>query len=162
MFCQSNFKIKHSNSSVCPEIHCVDRRVRNVGSSSSFLRTFSMMSFKIVDLLGHSTPGRRIWLKLSNRMPIDEIVFDYLVQLLWPMKTGCTWNRMTLCAKLIDQRRNCYEHSHIPECPGRNWNHNFWNWMKRWRIWAGKPMFKHKVQFISKLSILLSNHRKFS
>ena len=79
--------------------------------------------------------GRRIWVKLWRKWrPIDEIDFAVL----WSItvtdefefeltKTGDkARNWMTMFQNsVIDRRRNWNEHSHIPECPGRNWKHIF-------------------------------------
>ena len=98
--------------------------------------------------------GRRIWVKLWGKlMPIYEIDFavscsttvtnEFELQLI--DENG--WQSTKLndnVSKFIYQRRNRNEHSHIPECPGRNWKHFFF--MKRWRKWAGKPILDVSFQ----------------
>ena len=59
----------------------------------------------------------------------------------------CAWRKIRTIlndnvSNFNDQRRNWNEHLHIPKCPGRNWMHIFWNWMKCLRKWAGKPILQ--------------------
>ena len=114
---------------------CVTRRVRNVGSNSSFLRT-NILSFKFVKCYWASTPGRRIWFKLWRKwMPIDEIVFavscsatvtdEFELQL---TKTGDkARNRMTMFQNWStkDEIETSIAHSRVS---GTNWKNIFWTY----------------------------------
>ena len=101
---------------------------------------------------------------MSKMNAIDEIVLLSRAQLLWPTNLKCSWrkrvtkarNWMTmfqnwstkdefegikkLLSNLDLSNQEPFERMHIPESPGRNWKDIFWNWMKRWRKWAGKPI----------------------
>ena len=102
----------------------------------------------------------------KNYCQYTKLVLLSRAQLLWPTNLKCNWrkrrwidkarNWMTIyISKLIDQKRNWNEHSHIPECPVQNWKQIKKNWIKRWRKWAGKPIlsenwfsFKHSSKFL--------------
>ena len=108
---------------------CVAKRVKNVESNSSFFRTNSLFchsnSSSVIGPL--HLGGKFDW----KWMTIDEISFCCLVlsycdRRIWIAVDENGWqarNWMTMFQKLINQRQNWNEQSHIPECPGRNWKH---------------------------------------
>ena len=56
------------------------------------------------------------------------LVLNYCARRIWIAIDENGWQITKLydnVSKLIDQRRNWNEHSHIPECPGRKWKHIF-------------------------------------
>ena len=77
VFCQSNVKIQHSNSSVVTEIDSVAKRVTNARIKFVILSNkFIILSFKFVKCYWAFTSRRRFWLKLWRKwMPMDEIAF---------------------------------------------------------------------------------------
>ena len=96
------------------------------------------------------------WSFWRKWMPIDEIDFavscsanvtDEFELQLTKMGDKAATKFNDDVSKLIDERRNWNEHSHIAECPGRNIESTFL-WMKRWRKWAGKPILFGKVNFL--------------
>ena len=70
------------------------------------------------------------------------LVLSYCDRWIWIAIDESGWQNTKLndnVLKLIDQRRNWNEHSHIAECPGRNWKHIIF-FLKRWWKCAGKPI----------------------
>ena len=81
------------------------------------------------------------------------LVLSYCDRRIWIAIDENGWQSTKLndnVSKVIDQRRNWNEYSYIPEFLGRNWKHIFKTWMKSWRKWAGKPIFKSVLTFKTK------------
>ena len=113
---------------------CVARRVRNVGSNSSFLRTNSVFCHSnSPSVIGPLHLGDEFdWNFDENNVNRQNcfccLVLSYCDRRIWIAVDENGWQSTKLndnVSKLNDQRRNWIEHSHIPECPGRNWKHIF-------------------------------------
>ena len=72
----------------------------------------------------------RFWVKLWRKMNANRrnwfccLVLSYCDRRIWIAINENWWQSTKLndhVSKLIDQRWDWNEHSHIPECPGRNW-----------------------------------------
>ena len=106
-----------------------------LGSNSSvFSNKFIILSFKFVKC--HM--GLYIWetilsetltkVNANRRNCFCCLVLSYCDRRIWIAVDENGWQSTKLndnVSKLIDQRQNWNEHSHIPECPGRNWKRIF-------------------------------------
>ena len=93
-------------------------------------RSEKLTAFESKVLLGLYTWETNLTETLTN-MNADRrncLVLSYCDRRIWIAIDENWWQSTKLndnVSKLIDQRRNWNEHSHIPECPGRNWKHIF-------------------------------------
>ena len=133
-FNNSAFKFKlHSNCHWNSSLSLSELRMQ--GSNSSFFQTNSLFCHSIRQVLLGLYIWETILIETLTKMNANRrnwfccLVLSYCDRRIWIAVDENGWQSTKLngnVSKLIDQRRNWNEHSHIPEGPGRNyWKHIF-------------------------------------